>query len=121
MYFISFQNNFDAEGYFKEMILRNKIREKLKNAREKRNNVIENEDEAVKENTATLLGKIQENGESSSGLSLIQGDAKLENKDSGKGTPSGNTIQSYNDGSTRQSSPTKTLVCLIFHTIIHIW
>jgi hypothetical protein len=113
MYFIYFQNNFDAEGYFKELILRNKIREKLKNAREKRNNMIETEDEAVKENTATLLSKIHENGESSSGLS--------ESKDSGKGTPSGDTIQSYNDGSTIQSSPTKTMVCLIFHTIINIW
>ena len=121
MYFIYFQNNFDAEGYFKELILRNKIREKLKNTREKRNNMIETEDEAVKENTATLLSKIHENGESSSGLSLIQGDAKLESKDSGKGTPSVDTIQSYNDGSTIQSSPTKTMVCLIFHTIINIW
>ncbi|XP_076078137.1 uncharacterized protein LOC143048369 [Mytilus galloprovincialis] len=111
-------NNFDSEGYFRELITRNKIRIKLKAARERRNTLIDTDSEEEEEDKLdrysagpSLLSKIlkQPMSETPNGGNTTISQSKNENRDSGKGTPSGDTIQSYNDGSIPQFSPAKTM------------
>ncbi|CAC5376134.1 unnamed protein product [Mytilus coruscus] len=99
--------------------MRNKIRSKLKAARERRNTIIDSDSEDEVEDKLdrhssgpSLLSKILKQPMSETdadGNTTIISESKNENRDSGKGTPSGDTIQSYNDGSIPHSSPSKTM------------